>query len=146
METSETVHEVTIEADPATVFAFFTDPDRLIRWMGTAAQLKPEPGGVMLLEVHPGWTARGEFKEVIPLSHLAYTFGWEQGTNVPPGSSLIEVDLMPKNGGTIVHFTHSGLPPEQVAPHREGWDHYLSRLAIVAAGGDPGPDPRVHRS
>jgi uncharacterized protein YndB with AHSA1/START domain len=116
----------------------------LIRWMGTAAKLKPEPGGVMLLEVHPGWTARGEFKEVIPVSHLAYTFGWEQGANVPPGSSLIEVDLTPKNGSTIVHFTHSGLPPDQVAPHRAGWDHYLGRLVIAATAGDPGPDPRRH--
>ena len=25
--------------------------------------------------------------------------------------------------------------------HARGWDHYLGRLAVVAAGGDPGPDP-----
>jgi hypothetical protein len=24
--------------------------------------------------------------------------------------------------------------------HRGGWDHYLDRLTVRAAGGDPGPD------
>jgi hypothetical protein len=23
----------------------------------------------------------------------------------------------------------------------QGWEHFLPRLAIVASGGDPGPDP-----
>ena len=142
MKPSETTHELTIDTDAATVFAFFTDPERLIRWMGVAAELKPERGGIMLLEVGPGRVARGEFKEVIPVSRLAYSFGWEGSEQVPPGSSLIEVDLTPKNGGTIVHLTHSGLPLEQVTAHREGWNHYLGRLAIAATGRDPGPDWR----
>lgn len=147
METSVLLHhEMTIDTDAATIFAFLTDPERLIRWMGVAAELKPQRGGIMLVEVHPGRVARGEFKEVIPVSRLAYTFGWEGSETVPPGSSLIEVDLMPKNSSTLVRFTHSGLPPEQIAPHREGWNHYLGRLAIVAAGGNPGPDPRLQRA
>jgi uncharacterized protein YndB with AHSA1/START domain len=146
METSETIHEMTIDTDPATVFAFFTDPERLIRWMGVTADLKPERGGIMLLEVHPGRVARGEFKEVIPVSRLTYTFGWEGSEKVPPGSSLIEINLTPKNGSTIVHFTHSGLPPEEVAAHREGWNHFLGRLAIAARGRDPGPDPWLQRT
>ena len=29
--------EMTIDADAATVFAFFTDPERLIRWIGVTA-------------------------------------------------------------------------------------------------------------
>jgi hypothetical protein len=40
-----------------------------------------------------------------------------------------------------VRLTHSGLPPEAVPPHELGWAHYVGRLAVVAAGGDPGPDP-----
>jgi hypothetical protein len=27
-----------------------------------------------------------------------------------------------------------------VKAHTEGWDNYLGRLAVVATGGDPGPD------
>ena len=146
MEASEAIQrEMTIDADATTVFAFFTDPERLIRWMGVAADLQPRRGGLMLVEVNPGYVARGEFKEVVPVSRLAYTFGWEGREKVPPGSSLIEVDLAPKNGSTIVRFTHSGLPPDQVAAHREGWNHYLDRLMIAAAGGDPGPDPHLQQ-
>ena len=90
----------------------------------------------MLVEVIPGCVSRGEFKEVVPVSRLAYTFGWDGSQTVPPGSSLIEVDLTPKNGSTVVRFSHSGLPPEEVPGHREGWNHFLDRLAIAAAGGD----------
>jgi uncharacterized protein YndB with AHSA1/START domain len=147
MEASDTIQrEVTIDADAATVFAFFTDPERLMRWIGVTAELEPRPGGMMLVEVIPAAVARGEFKEVVPVSRLAYTWGWEGREKVPPGSSLIEVDLTPKNGSTIVRFTHSGLPPEEVPAHRDGWNHYLERLTIAAAGGDPGPDPRRKRA
>jgi hypothetical protein len=38
-------------------------------------------------------------------------------------------------------MTHSGLPnAAQCASHDRGWAHYLGRLALVADGGDPGPD------
>jgi uncharacterized protein YndB with AHSA1/START domain len=147
MEVSETIQrEMTIEADAATVFAFFTDPERLIRWIGVSAELEPQPGGIMLVDVNPGFVARGNFKEVVPVSRLAYTWGWDGREKVPPGSSLIEIDLLPKNGSTLVRFTHSGLPPEEVQGHRDGWNHYLGRLAIAAVGGDPGPDPRLMRT
>jgi hypothetical protein len=40
-----------------------------------------------------------------------------------------------------VRLTHSGLPNEEErAGHEKGWNHYLGRLKIAAAGGDPGPD------
>jgi uncharacterized protein YndB with AHSA1/START domain len=146
MDTANSIRrEFTIGADAATVFAFFTDPQRLIRWIGVSAELDPRPGGIFLANVRPGRIARGEFKEVVPVSRLAYTWGWEGRANVPPGSSLIEIDLTPKNGSTVVRFTHSGLPPDEIQPHSEGWTHYLGRLVIAAAGGDPGPDPRLAR-
>jgi uncharacterized protein YndB with AHSA1/START domain len=146
MDTANSIsREFTIGADTATVFAFFTDPQRLIRWMGTSAQLDPRPGGIYLLDVHPGRVVRGEFKEVVPVSRLAYSFGWEGDNQVAPGSSLIEIDLLPNNGNTLVRFTHSGLPAEAVPGHSEGWTHYLGRLTIAASGGDPGPDPRLNR-
>lgn len=146
MEASEAIQrEMTIDADAATVFAFFTDPQRLIRWIGVSAELEAEPGGIMLVDVNPDFVARGEFKEVVPVSRLAYTWGWEGREKVPPGSSLIEVDLIPQNGSTLVRFSHSGLPADEVPAHRDGWNHYLGRLAIAATGGDPGPDPRLQQ-
>lgn len=42
---------------------------------------------------------------------------------------------------TRVRLRHSGLPDDNaVAQHTQGWDHYLDRLAVVASGGDAGPD------
>lgn len=133
--------EVQIAAPPATVFAFLTDPEKIMRWMGTEATVDANPGGLYLVNVTGKNIARGRFTEVIPVHRLAYSFGWEGGEKVPPESSLIEIDLLDKAGGTLVRMTHSGLPDEeQRASHEKGWTHYLGRLVIAAAGGDPGPD------
>ena len=87
---SSIYREIVVDADPATVFAFFTDPERLIRWMGVSANLDPKPGGLLLIDVVDGFVAQGEFKEVVPVSRLAYTWAWEGNKeNVPPGSSLV---------------------------------------------------------
>src|SRR3979411_392600 len=40
--------EVQIAAPPATVFAFLTDPQKILRWMGTEATTEPHPGGLYL--------------------------------------------------------------------------------------------------
>jgi hypothetical protein len=54
---------------------------------------------------------------------------------------LIEIDLIERNGGTLLRMTHSGLPNEaQCARHNRGWAHYLDRLTIAAGGGNPGID------
>ena len=133
--------EVQIAAPPATVFAFLTDPDKIVRWMGTEATAEPNPGGLYLLNLGGRATARGQFTEVIPVHRLAYSFGWEDNDKTPPGSSLVEIDLVEEPGGTRVKLTHSGLADREICDsHEKGWTHYLGRLAITAAGGDPGPD------
>ena len=138
--------EMQIAAPPATVFAFLTDPQKIISWMGLEATTEPHAGGLYLLKgVGPrGGSARGAFREVVPVHRLAYTFGWEGGQEVPPGSSLIEIDLIERDGGTLLRMTHSGLPTEeQAAAHAKGWAHYLGRLTSAAAGRDPGPDKGI---
>ena len=133
--------EIQVAAPPSTVFAFLTDPEKILRWMGTEATVDPHPGGIYLVNVGGKNVARGSFTEVIPVHRLAYSFGWEGRENVPPGSSLIEIDLLDRDGGTLLRMAHSGLPDAQeCASHEEGWTHYLGRLGVAAAGGDPGPD------
>lgn len=132
--------EVQIAAPRAAVFALLTDPEKILRWMGTEAEMDPRAGGVYLLNVNGKDIARGAFTEVIPVHRLAYSFGWEGSGSVPPGSSLIEIDLLDKDDGTLLRLTHSGLPDAtECANHEKGWTYYLGRLGIVAAGGDPGP-------
>jgi uncharacterized protein YndB with AHSA1/START domain len=130
--------EMMIEADNGTVFTFFTVPELLVRWIGVSATLDPKPGGLFLIKVQDGFTARGTFTEVVPVSHLAYTWGWEGNKeNVPPGSSIVEIDLSTEDGHTLLCFTHRCLPPEAVPSYADSWSYYLRRLAMVAIGKDP---------
>ena len=142
--------ETQTAAPPATVFAFLTDPEKILSWMGTAATTEAHPGGLYLLKGvggDRGRVARGAFREVVPVHRLAYSFGWEGSEEVPPGSSVVEIDLIDRDGGTLLRMTHSGLPnAEQCAGHDRGWTHYLGRLAIAAAGRDPGIDPGPARA
>jgi uncharacterized protein YndB with AHSA1/START domain len=105
--------------------------------------VEPRLDGLYLLNVTGENIAEGRFTEVIPVHRLAYSFGWRGRDNMPPGSSLIEIDLIEHGAGTLLRMTHSGLPDAaECASHEEGWAHYLARLAVAAPGGDPGPDPR----
>ena len=142
--------ETHIAAPPATVFAFLTDPEKILSWMGTEATTEAHPGGLYLLKGvggDRGRVARGAFREVVPVHRLAYSFGWEESEEVPPGSSLVEIDLIDQEGGTLLRMTHSGLPnAAQCAGHDRGWAHYLGRLATAATGGNPGIDRGAARA
>ena len=134
--------EVKIHASAATVFDYFVDPSKLARWHAVAAEVDARPGGTYRLEVIPGSIALGEFVELEPPNRLGYTWGGEGDQLVPPGSSTVEVTLEQDGEYTIVRIAHRGLPDEeQRDKHGMGWAHYLERLAVSAAGADPGPDP-----
>jgi uncharacterized protein YndB with AHSA1/START domain len=139
--------EIAIAAKPETVWEFLVDPEKAIRWMGTDATFELWPGGLYRVDVVPGNTAVGKFVEIDPPRRLVYTWGWESGpgSSVPQGSTTVEFDLTESNGGsTLLRFRHSDLPSSKSAEsHGRGWDHYFERLAMVAAGEDPGPDPWV---
>jgi uncharacterized protein YndB with AHSA1/START domain len=168
-ETDVVEHEVRIAARPEIVFAHFTDPTRMVRWMGAEATLDPRPGGVCRIAFEPppslaglldamfgreqedalqrlGPSAprvmMGQFVEVVPHRRIALTWGWEHELYaVPPQSTAVDISLTPDGEDTIVHLTHRRLPSRAVPLHTAGWEHYLPRLAIAAAGGDPGADP-----
>ena len=145
-ETSDGVveREVRVEADPETVFPFFTDPEKIVRWVGVGATLDPRPGGVFYLNTVTGHSFAGEYVVVEPHRRVVFTWGYgnfpEEQNPLPPGSSTVEVELVPDGEATIVRLTHR-VPAELVDFHLIGWENYLGRLAIVASGGDPGPDP-----
>jgi uncharacterized protein YndB with AHSA1/START domain len=134
--------EIRIAAHPETVFAFLTDPDKILRWKGKSATVDPRPGGIYRVDVDGRHIARGEYVEVVPNRRVVFTWGWEdEGNPVPPGSSTVEITLVPDGDGTILRLVHRGLPEGAREPHAQGWAHYLDRLAVAASGHDPGPDP-----
>jgi uncharacterized protein YndB with AHSA1/START domain len=137
------VREVRIDARPDTVFAFFVEPQKLVRWMGTTATLEARPGGVFRLEYGPGGAhgvVRGEFVAVDRPRRVVFTWGWEDPADpIQPGGSTVEVELEPDGDATLVRLRHSGLDAESRKSHEEGWTQFLPGLAEAAtteAGAD----------
>jgi uncharacterized protein YndB with AHSA1/START domain len=138
---AELVREVLIDARPETVFELLTVPSRHVEWQGTEADLDPRPGGIYRVLVAGNHAAVGEFVEVIPNEKVVFTFGWDAPDHpIGPGSTTVEYTLEPEGDKTRVRLVHRGLPDDAVAGHTHGWDHYIARLAIAGAGGDPGAD------
>ena len=138
---AELVREIMIDATPETIWPFLTEAERYIEWEGTEAEIDARPGGIYRVLVQGQHQGVGEFVEVVPMSKVVFTFGWEQeGNPITPGSTTVEITLQPDGDKTRLRLVHSGLPEDAISDHTSGWTHYLDRLAVRAAGGDPGPD------
>jgi uncharacterized protein YndB with AHSA1/START domain len=138
---AELIREIVIEARPETVFPFLVDPQKHLAWLGTEVDLDPRPGGTYRVQVGGEHLSVGEFVEVVPNERVVFTFGWaEPGHPIPSGSTTVTISLTPEGDKTRLRLVHSGLPADAVSDHTGGWDHYLRRLTIAAAGGNPGPD------
>ena len=131
-----------IDADPEVVYELLTDPAGLVRWMAEAAEVDARPGGRIRWTHRNGDACAGEIVELVPGRRVVFTYGWERADiGVPPGSTTVDITLTPTAGGTELHLVHRGLAGPMADAHRGGWSNYLARLAVVAEGGDPGPDP-----
>jgi uncharacterized protein YndB with AHSA1/START domain len=133
-KTEPIAREIEIAARPETVFPYFTDPERLTRWLALEATLDPRPGGVCH-QTHAGgddagpYHMRGEFLEVVPPRRVTFTWGFTNpGVGLPPGASTVEVTLEPRGEGTLVRLVHRDLPASQIDPHGSGWAEMLNRL------------------
>lgn len=135
------VVERQIAARPETVWELVSRPDRWLEWQGTAAELVPEPGGVHRVNIRGDGFAGGNVVEVVPLRRISFTWGFEVPDHpLPSGSTLVTIDLVANEGGTLLRLTQERLP-EGFEAVRQGWDHYLDRLVVIAEGRDPGADP-----
>lgn len=140
-ETTQLLIEKRIAAPPSVVYPYLIDPELTPRWLGVTSLIEPQPGGRFRLESPNTMVAEGTVIEAIPDTKVSFTWGWNGHPGVPPGSTLVEIELIPDGDGTLVRLTHSKLPPGDEPIHRRGWTHYLERLDTVATGDDPGPDP-----
>jgi uncharacterized protein YndB with AHSA1/START domain len=128
--------------------------------MGSEARLEPVPGGAYRVAMADGFAAAGTFAEVAGPRLVVFTWGFaddEAASHtkhapgeappagaMPAGSTRVTVTLQDENGGTRLTLRHEDLPSEELrAAHEVAWNTYLPRLAVAAAGGDPGPDPHA---
>ena len=149
-----------VPAAPPDVFGFFTDPARYVQWMGSEADLEPVPGGVYRVRMADGFSAAGRFLAVEPPHLVVFSWGFADdeaasrtkggeaddagASAMPAGSTRVTVTLDEEDGGTRLTLRHENLPSDSLREgHDVAWNTYLPRLAVRAAGGDPGPDPHA---
>ena len=130
-------YELELDATAETVWRCWTEPERMVTWMGDSATLQPWPGGTFRIEYGSGDVVAGEFVDAERPQYLAFTWGWDEpGALTPPGSTRIEIILEPLGDGTRtrLHMRHTNQPPEALENHDVGWRIFLPRLAEAVAG------------
>src|SRR6476659_4887013 len=96
-------HEVRVAARPETVFDYFTDPAKMVEWMGTEATLDPRPGGVCRISPSGQAVMLGEFVEVDRPRRSVFSWGWEtEILRTPPQSRLAGGWLTEEGEDTVV--------------------------------------------
>jgi len=128
----------TIAADPQTVFAAWTEADRMKAWFcpeGVTVEeveTDPVPGGAYRVRMRSDggdvYTARGTYREVDPPRRLVFTWDWDEDEHAV-GETVVTVELRKIDGGTELVLTHEGFPTAEARDgHEEGWASCLDRL------------------
>ncbi|HEY3739195.1 MAG TPA: SRPBCC domain-containing protein [Bryobacteraceae bacterium] len=121
------------DASPEKVFDAWLDPALIRRWMFAreeifAVKLDPKPGGKFsIIETSSEGNVDhfGEYRKIERPSLLVFTL------SVPlhfSGSTLVRVELSPRDGGCVMIFTQTGVSKEVTG---EAWEEMFMFLAIV---------------
>lgn len=132
-----------IAAPVDVVWRLISTADGLTEWMAVDASVDLRHGGAITWRHENGWVVAGEFREIVPMRRLVYTYGWVQGGfAVPLGSSLVTMELSSAGPSTALSIRHSGLSAEMAAQHTEGWSMFADRLVACAATTTPAEGER----
>ena len=126
--------EIEIKAPAEIVFELLTDAQGLLEWIAVEAQSEASVGGRIRWRHENGAVMSGRFVEISPPTRVVFTYGWEEGgPDVPPESTMVEIQLEERNGVTHLRLVHSLLPAATAGEHRSGWGWFLKKLAECAA-------------
>ena len=131
---TEIVIHQRIRAPRATVYRYLTESREWARWQGESAELNPTPGGIFSLVMQDGMNARGQFTDLVPDERVVFTWGWIDRPGIPPGSTIVSIELTEEPDGTLLTLTHRNLPDDEAGEHRSGWEAFLPELARIAEG------------
>jgi uncharacterized protein YndB with AHSA1/START domain len=126
---------IRIRATPEEVFPYLTDPELLPLWLGHWADTDPAAGGRFAIDFGDegkDGKVRGAYVLISPPHRVAFTWGLEDSTLLPAGSSTVEIYLTADGEETIVDLTHRDLPVGERAKHEAGWAMCLARLTETA--------------
>ncbi len=124
------------KAPPAKVFAAWTDPEKIKRWMGPGeivtqrAEADPRVGGRYRIEMRkPNGELHdvgGSYREVIENKKLVFTWAWK---STPERESVVTVLLNADGDGTLLTLTHEQLFDEETRDgHEHGWIGAFDKL------------------
>ena len=142
-----------LPAAPAVAFRAFSAPHQLTRWWGPkgfvtpSLEFDPRVGASYRIEMQPPegdpFHLTGEFREVDPPAHLAYTFSWE-----PPHpddiETLVQLSFRALQASTAVVLIQGPFKTEaRQELHRHGWAESLDKLQqFISQSSD---DPQLGR-
>lgn len=124
------------KASPAKVFAAWTDPQKVMRWMGpgeakaVSAECDARVGGryrwLMRTPSGEEHDVSGVYREVVPDEKLVFTWAWK---TTPERESLVTVLLKPDGDGTLLTMTHEQFFDENARDqHQHGWTGALDKM------------------
>jgi uncharacterized protein YndB with AHSA1/START domain len=136
--------EVVICATRATVFRYFTEPERWARWWGAGSRIDARPGGEMFICYPGGNTAQGTVELVEPLERIVFSYGYDRpGTPIPPGGSRVTITLSDVAGGTRVVLHHDVATEAARDEHVAGWRYQMAVFADVVTREHAESAPRL---
>src|SRR6266581_4546387 len=130
-----------LNAPPAKVFAAWTDPEKMKRWMGPEgvvpqhAEIDARVGGhyrlIMRSPDGEEHDVSGVYREVVPNEKLVFSWAWK---STPERQSQVTVLLAPDGDGTLLTLTHEQFFDEGARDrHQAGWTEGLDKLAALFA-------------
>jgi uncharacterized protein YndB with AHSA1/START domain len=126
--------DVVICATRATVFRYFTDPERWALWWGKGSRIDPRPGGEVFIQYPNGQSAQGNVVEIDAPNRFVFTFGYDRpDTPIPPGGSTVTITVSETAGGTRVQLRHDVATEPVRVEHVAGWRYQMAVFAAVVA-------------
>lgn len=127
-----------LQAAPAVVFGAFRDPNELAKWWGPegfsipSLEFDARAGESYRIEMQPpegdSFYLTGEFREVDPPVHLAFTFVWED-PDPDDVENLVNLSFRDLGGSTEVALGQGPFKTEaRRALHRDGWTDSFDKL------------------
>lgn len=127
-----------IDRSPKKVFKAISRPEILAGWFADRATLSPRKGGRYALTWEGGPTHTGRVLEFVRGKRLTLTWQWPGQEAL--GVTKLRMSLKPKEGGTVLTFTHSGFQKggewaELYEVSIRGWTYFMMNLKSVLENG-----------